>query len=154
LGVVLNVLVSESIRAVHRKVTAALGVSLFLIAATMADAFAANRTSIACMCLAMGASNAIFRRDGEVSIGVTYMTGTLVKLGHRLADALRGSSEAPWLPYLLLWLALVLGGITGALGFACSPQRCLWGLAAVSLVLVALTRSLTARERALAQPPP
>jgi len=28
---------------------------------------------------AMGAANTVFRRDGEVSIGVTYMTGTLVK---------------------------------------------------------------------------
>lgn len=148
LGVVLNVLASEGVTAVHRKVAATLGVSVFLGGAALADTFGSNRAGIAFMCLAMGASNAIFRRDGEVSIGVTYMTGTLVKLGHRLADALRGTGGAAWLPYLLLWLALVLGGIAGALCFAWSAQVSLWGIAAVSLALAAVTHVLTGREQA------
>lgn len=94
-GVALNVLVSESVTALHRKVAATLGVSSLLVAAAIADAFGFHWTVIGFLCLAMGASNAIFRRDGEVSIGVTYMTGTLVRLGHRLADGLRGVSNAP-----------------------------------------------------------
>lgn len=143
LGVVLNVLVSESLTTVHRKVTATFGVSLLLIAGATASTAGSNRISVACLCLAMGASNAIFRRDGEVSIGVTYMTGTLVKLGHRLADALRGIGGAQWLPYLLLWLALVFGGIAGALCFLWSAQASLWAIAAMSLVLVAVTHRLT-----------
>lgn len=143
LGVVLNVLVSERLTALRRKVAASLGVSVFLLAAAVADTVGSNQACLAFLCLAMGASNAIFRRDGEVSIGVTYMTGTLVKLGHRLADALRGTGGAQWLPYLLLWLALVLGGIAGALCFLWSAQASLWGLAAVSLVLVAVTQRLT-----------
>jgi len=32
-----------------------------------------------------GASITIFHRDGEVRISVTFMTGTLAKLGHRFA---------------------------------------------------------------------
>jgi uncharacterized membrane protein YoaK (UPF0700 family) len=154
LGVVLNVLVSESVRAVHRKVAATLGVSLFLLAAVAADAVGSSRGGVACLCLAMGASNAIFRRDGEVSIGVTYMTGTLVKLGHRLADALRGSGDGSWLPYLLLWLALVLGGIAGALCFAWSAPASLRGVAAASLVLAAVTQALTGHTRPPAPPAP
>ncbi|RYF92413.1 MAG: DUF1275 domain-containing protein, partial [Caulobacteraceae bacterium] len=38
----------------------------------------------AAMALAMGAENAVFEREGEVHIGLTYMTGTLVKLGQHL----------------------------------------------------------------------
>lgn len=147
LGVVLNVLVSESIPALPRKVAATLGVSALLIAAAVANLFDFNRIVIGCLCLAMGASNAIFRREGEVSIGVTYMTGTLVKLGHRLADALRGSDDAPWLPYLLLWAALVIGGIAGALSFLWSPDASLWGVAAASVALAAVTYRLTGARR-------
>jgi uncharacterized membrane protein YoaK (UPF0700 family) len=36
----------------------------------------------------MGAENALFERDGEVQIGLTDMTGTLVKFGQRLFSAL------------------------------------------------------------------
>lgn len=143
LGVVLNVLVSESVTAVRRKVAAASGVSVFLLAAALADAAGSNRISLACLCLAMGASNAIFRRDGEVSIGVTYMTGNLVKLGHRLAESLRGTRDTNWQAYLLLWLALVLGGIGGALWFLWSAPAALWAIAALSLILVAVTERLT-----------
>lgn len=143
LGVVLNVLVSESVTTLHRKVVATLGVSSFLLAAAVADFFGSNRAAVACLCLAMGASNAIFRRDGEVSIGVTYMTGTLVKLGHRLADALRGTRGGQWTPYLVLWLALVMGGIAGALCFLWSVPASMWGVAVASLVLAAVTHRLT-----------
>lgn len=143
IGVVLNVLVSESIPALPRKVAATLGVSALLIAAAIANLFDFDRIVIGCLCLAMGASNAIFRREGEVSIGVTYMTGTLVKLGHRLADALRGTHEAPWLPYFFLWAALVCGGIAGALSFLWLPDITLWGVAAMSLILAAVTQRLT-----------
>src|SRR3546814_11863959 len=55
------------------------------------------------MTVAMGGANAIFQRDGEVSIGVTYMTGALVKLGQRLAAALVGGPRWHWAPYLALW---------------------------------------------------
>ena len=44
--------------------------------------------------VAMGAANTVCRSAGDVRIGVTYMTGALVKRGHRLAEALRGNSFA------------------------------------------------------------
>ncbi len=147
IGVVLNVIVSESVPALHRKVAATLGVSALLIAAAIADACGLHRGAIACLCLAMGAANAIFRRDGDVGIGVTYMTGTLVRLGHRLADRLRGARDAAWAPYLLLWLSLVLGGVIGALGFLWSAQLTLWTITAASLALVAVTHRLTRHRR-------
>jgi uncharacterized membrane protein YoaK (UPF0700 family) len=61
------------------------------------------------MALAMGAENAVFERDGEVSIGLTYMTGTLVKVGQRLTAALFGGDRFAWAPYLLLWAGLAAG---------------------------------------------
>ncbi len=57
------------------------------------------------MAMAMGAENIVFERNGEVSIGVTYMTGSLVKLGQRMVVALLGTDRLGWVPYLYLWLS-------------------------------------------------
>ena len=40
--------------------------------------------------IAMGALNNTFQRGGEVAVGLTYMTGALVKLGQGIANALSG----------------------------------------------------------------
>lgn len=73
--------------------------------------------AIAFMVMAMGAENAILQRNGDVLTGLTYMTGALVKIGQRVATAITGGDKFTWVPYLLLWLGLVAGGIAGALSF-------------------------------------
>ena len=138
-GVILNVIVSESAPTGHRKVVATLIVSALLLAAAVSDSFGLHVPAIGLLCLAMGGANAIFRREGEVGIGVTYMTGTLVKLGHRLADVLRGSRDTQWLPFFLLWLALVAGGVAGARVFLWSPNASLWCAAAGAATLSGVT---------------
>jgi uncharacterized membrane protein YoaK (UPF0700 family) len=40
---------------------------------------------LAMLVLAMGALNNTFLRGGEVSVGLTYMTGALVKIGQGIA---------------------------------------------------------------------
>lgn len=83
------------------------------------------------LALSMGAANNIFVQRGEVSIGVTYMTGTLVKFGQRLAGKLLGEDEHDWLPYLLLWVGLVAGAVLGSVGYAAWGIHALWpGVAA------------------------
>lgn len=82
--------------------------------------------TIPLMTLAMGMANNIFMRQGEVAIGVTYMTGTLVKLGQNFANHLLGTSQWQWLPYLLLWLGLILGAVSGALSFHYFGLMSLW----------------------------
>ena len=70
------------------------------------------------LALAMGAQNTVFADRGEVRVGLTYMTGTLVKLGKRLTAALWGGDRFGWVPYLLLWAGLLTGAILGAASFA------------------------------------
>lgn len=83
------------------------------------------------LAVAMGAENAVFERDGDV-IGVTYMTGALVKLGQRLAAALLGGDRWAWAPYLLLWMGLVGGALLGALSHAAFGLQGLWAAALVA----------------------
>lgn len=65
----------------------------------------------------MGFENSMFQNEGEVTVGLTYMTGTLVKMGQNFVRALMGRSPAPWLSYLGLWCALLCGGLLGALAY-------------------------------------
>lgn len=69
---------------------------------------------LAVVAAAMGAMNSVFHNQGEVSLGVTYMTGAVVKSAHRLVDALFGGSWAPYRQQVALWSALVSGGVLGA----------------------------------------
>ena len=75
---------------------------------------------------AMGAENAVFERDGEVSLGVTYMTGTLVKIGQHLARALFGEPSPALARYLLLWTGLASGGVLGAASYLAFGLGALW----------------------------
>lgn len=65
--------------------------------------------------LSIGSMNSIFEREGEVAIPLTYMTGTLVKMGQRFVDAFFGGSHSAWLGHLKMWGGLTAGAFTGAL---------------------------------------
>lgn len=111
---------------------------LLLVAALLALAAAFGQAghlwpATIAMAMAMGAENAVFEREGEVHIGLTYMTGTLVKLGQHLTGALLGGPALAWLSYLLLWLGLAGGAVTGALVFPHLGLSALWLACAAAL---------------------
>ena len=87
------------------------------------------------MAFAMGAENAIFEHQGEVRVGLTYMTGALVKFGQRVAGAIAGGPPLAWAPHLLLWLGLVGGAVAGAAIYPLIGAGSLWAAAAVAGVL-------------------
>jgi uncharacterized membrane protein YoaK (UPF0700 family) len=115
-------------------------VSVLLACAAPLAALGLRPAALALVAMAMGAENTIFERDGEVSIGVTYMTGCLVRLGQRLVAALFGGDRWGWLPYLLLWLGLVCGALLGAVGYPRMGLQALWPAvtAALALALVGI----------------
>lgn len=89
--------------------------------------------------MAMGLANNVFVRDGEVTVGVTYMTGALVRFGQGVAARLAGEPLASTRGYGLLWSALALGAATGgalcvvapllAAALAALAALALWGFA-------------------------
>lgn len=107
-------------------------VTLLLLCAATAGSAGWPHLCVGAMTLSMGAINAVFLRDGEVSIGLTYMTGTLVRLGQRLAIALTGGDRWSWLPHLMLWLGLLGGAMLGAWVFARISLDALWIAAALA----------------------
>lgn len=118
---VLGVVVGSTVRFIAKKSphTAIVGLTCALL--TAAAAFGMSGLPVAAvvaMTLAMGAENTIFEKDGEVRIGLTYMTGTVVKLGQRIAALLRGEKDVRWAPYLFHWLGMVGGAALGAFCYA------------------------------------
>lgn len=121
-------------------------VVLLLVTILLAVAALLNAPSaVFVMAAAMGAANGVFQRDGEVSIGVTYMTGTLVKLGQRLAAAITGGARWAWIPHLLLWSALVTGAALGAFAHLHAGPHALWLATAAALILT-VAAALTDRR--------
>jgi len=110
-----------------------------LLAGAATSSFAGHYIfTIGAMALAMGAENAVFEENGDVRIGLTYMTGTLVKVGQRLASAAMGGDRFAWAPYLLLWAGLVCGGVAGATAYHALNLSALW-IGVVAAAILAAT---------------
>ncbi|MHA6721830.1 YoaK family protein [Sphingomonas sp. RS2018] len=129
----------------RRSAVLALVTALLTLAAGLAYVGSPHAAIVAAG-LAMGAENAIFERDGEVQIGLTYMTGTLVKLGQRITAALLGGDRMAWVPYLLLWLGLVAGGLAGALAYPHLGLIGLWIAAGGAAVLALVAARIGADD--------
>ena len=134
-GVIGGSLVGRLSRRRHSAVLAV--VSLALILAAIGAQWEWAMASALVLAFAMGAENATFERDGEVLVGLTYMTGTFVKAGQRIAGALVGDDPRAWVPHAMLWLALVSGAIVGAAMQTRFGNVALWCAVGVSVVCCA-----------------
>ncbi len=131
----------------RRHVAVLLLVTLLLTMAAVLHTSGAGRYVVGPMVLAMGAMNTVFAEDGEVRIGLTYMTGTLVKLGKCVTTALLGGDRFGWLRYLLLWSGLLAGGVAGAVVFDQVGPSALWGAVAAMTVLTAIATQIDLKGR-------
>lgn len=77
------------------------------------------------------------------------MTGTLVKLGQRIAAALLGDDANGWAAYLRLWVGLLAGAVAGALLY---PRTGAFSIALASVVAGVL--ALAARRLGPSDPYP
>lgn len=115
-------------------------VALLLALAAISDARQMVLAALALLALAMGALNNSFQRDGQVSVGLTYMTGALVRMAQGLAARITGSGGEGWGDWLRLWLALSCGAMLGALAFLRLHTGVFWLAALLALGLAAITR--------------
>jgi uncharacterized membrane protein YoaK (UPF0700 family) len=143
-GVVAGSLVAA--RATARRSGAVLLLVAALLAAAgglrLADQVAA---AVACLAFAMGMVNAAIEGSGGAVVGVTYMTGTLVQMGQKIANAIRGAGDGRWLAHLALWSALVLGAIVGARVTLWSPLAA-YALATLGAAALGIRAAWTARR--------
>ena len=125
-------------RGLHRQPWVLFAEALLLAIAALAYAFRQPTVAIGAIVLAMGLENAVFQIHGGAGLGLTYVTGALVKVGQLLADALMGGPRLGFLPNLLLWAALVFGSLCGALAYHWMNLGAIWFAAAFALALGAI----------------
>ncbi|WP_242414983.1 YoaK family protein [Sphingomonas panni] len=123
-----------------RRAEAVMGLVTILLALGAALAtFAPLTLAMLLLAAAMGAQNGVVAPDGEVRVGLTYMTGTLVRIGQRLARRLMGDRTGPGPRRdLLLWLGFVAGVTIGAVGWNWLGLAALWVVAALAAALTML----------------
>src|SRR5665213_3405990 len=109
--------------------------ALLLAVAALCYGYGRPNVAITAMVLAMGLENAVFQIDGGAGLGLTYITGALVKVGQLAAVALTGGARWGWAPNLLLWAALVSGSVCGALAYHWLNLAAIWFAAAAALAL-------------------
>ena len=94
--------------------------TLSLIAATVVDVIdegwqeaQLDFAPIMLVVFGVGALNTSFVKDGEVSVPLSYVTGTLVKMGQGIERHIAGGKAADWLGYFLLFASFVVGAAAG-----------------------------------------
>lgn len=125
LGVALGAVVAARAGAARKPAVLTL-VCALLVGGAASRGLAPAAVTLACLVGAMGALNNTFQRDGEVAVGLTYMTGALVKLGQAIGAAVSGGRRTAWGAHLLLWSGLALGAVLGALAFTYVHGAALW----------------------------
>jgi len=142
LGVTLGAVVAEHTRR-HRQSTVLGLCTVLLLLAAVGHALGSTALFLGGSVLAMGAINNVFRRDGGVALGVTYMTGALVRMGEGLAALLTGQKGRKGaLPSLILWSSLAAGGLGGALASRALPDVVPWTSPAILLALLLFARHI------------
>lgn len=140
LGVVAGSLLGRRAQANRRPVVLILTAGLLVLASVLGVQGAAFAAMVV-VAVAMGAENTVFAEAGEVRIGLTYMTGALVKLGKGIATALAGGDRMAWAPHFLLWFGLLIGASAGALAHDRFGLEALWAAAlAMALLAIAAAR--------------
>ena len=122
--------------------------AVLLAGAGLCHASGMPNLAITAIVLAMGLENAVFQIDGGAGLGLTYVTGALVKVGQLLAVSLTGGPRWGWAPNPLLWAALVAGSAAGALGYAWINLAAIWFAAGAALTLAATVAVAMRRTRA------
>lgn len=124
-------------RASYRKTWVLLAEGLLLIGAALSHGFGFSALSISLIVFAMGLENAVFFTGGAGGLGLTYITGALVRVGQLMALALRGGKRWEWLPSFFQWTSLVIGSVLGAFAYRLYNLDAIWFGAALALMLSA-----------------
>jgi uncharacterized membrane protein YoaK (UPF0700 family) len=131
----------------YRQSWVLLAEATLLAIAALAYTLGQPKLAIAAIVLAMGLENAVFQTQVGAGLGLTYVTGALVKVGQLAAVALTGGPRWSWAPNLLLCAALVTGVVCGTLAYHRINLAAIWFAAGVALALSAIVFAMRRSAR-------
>ena len=134
------------VKRIRRLVFVVIAGSLALIIGLAQIGFSFNWISVAPISFAMGAMNTALSRVGDKSMSLTFVTGTLSRIGIQLALAVKRipitDSRGPWdsharraLQLAAIWAGFLIGAL---LSGAATPRFGVWALLFPMLALLAL----------------
>tara|TARA_B100000678_G_scaffold106925_1_gene89758 strand:+ start:457 stop:1131 length:675 start_codon:yes stop_codon:yes gene_type:complete len=137
-GVVISTVVASAVSTpAHARVM--LTCTIFLVIGGILRLFGLTQLSVVALAAGMGAENGVFSRNGNIRIGLTYMTGTLVRFGQRLALALMGQdTRFAWGRDLLLWAGFFAGTLIGTACYRSEHDMAFWIAAAAAAVMTGI----------------
>ena len=95
---------------------------------------------VLCLAFGLGALNTSISRKGEVVMPLSYVTGTLVKIGQGIGLHLAGRKRWGWVAHASTYAGFLTGAIVGGILFNAFDERnSLLTLAAVAVVVAVLT---------------
>jgi uncharacterized membrane protein YoaK (UPF0700 family) len=149
-GVTLGALLAR--RAGRWRKTAVIGLTAaFVILSAAARASGADAVFLGCSAVGMGAINNTYSRETHVAVGLTYMTGALVRFGQGFAAWLCGEVREGWFFNSLLWASLAFGAVGGALAETAIPAIAPWISSGLAILLL-LFAYLIERTNPVLQP--
>lgn len=99
---------------------------------------------IFCLVFAMGVQTTALRRAGGLTIGLTYVTGTLVQIGRSVGEGQIGRAGL----YALVWGSLVIGAALAALAIGWSRLGALVLATTYAVALTVITAVQRGAQRA------
>jgi uncharacterized membrane protein YoaK (UPF0700 family) len=108
------------------------GVTVLLTIAAVLPA-----VSIYSLVLGMGALNAAFSRIDGANVGLTYVTGALVKVGQGVGRLVcgRGGGDWAWTVQGIMWVCLLAGAVSGVWAQGRFGEGEVWVLPGLALIL-------------------
>ncbi|MEE3852042.1 YoaK family protein [Gordonia sp. LSe1-13] len=95
---------------------------------------------VLCLAFGLGALNTSISRKGEVVMPLSYVTGTLVKIGQGVGLHIAGKKRWGWVAHASTYAGFLAGaGVGGLLFNAFNVQNSLRTLAVVAVAIAALT---------------
>ena len=144
IGVTIGTLVGDR-WAARRKAVVSGMVAAMLVSAALARVIDLNPLSLALLVFAMGALNTVMSGNRANPVGLTYMTGALVRTGQLLAERLAGDRSANPLLFAGLWASLLAGALCGALVGLNLGAASLWVAGGSALVLCVAAMRISVR---------
>lgn len=144
IGVIIGTLVGDRVAA-RRKVVVTAMVAACLVCAALARLADQFEISLGLLVIAMGALNTVMSGNRESPVGLTYMTGALVRTGQVIANRIAGDRTAHPMSFALLWASLAVGALCGALVGMNWGAASLWVAASGTLALCLAAIRMRAR---------
>lgn len=133
LGCVLGaVVVRFSRRSAHRTLMIVIA-ALTLVSAVLANTVS-QTVGVSLMAIVGGMTSSALASNSDVKVGLSYVTGTLVKSAHDLVSGIGSRHPWAWLRSIRFWFVFAVGALLGGLAYHALHLASMWIALVIAVV--------------------